>query len=832
VINQLRLKLIAAATLAGTAITIMNTSPPTAAAGFRRDGTRSHVSAPLVHSPPKNKLKSHHETVTPALAHVKNSGTEIVVLKPGGNLWEIGKEVERAHETDLPLGREVNAIINANQKPIDKAGGVDRLSAGLKVIVPIKSKPQPTQVHQTQPSGLKPETRRFVLEHGDSLYEIGKEVERDHETNLPLGREVKAIISANQKPINEAGGVNELPVGMVIEAPIDRNPPPPPVAHGQSQEQKLKTQQELEIQEFKTYFKERHGETWAGSPNAALKVGDTLLYEDSKTHEFKIGRVEHILGEGAERILVADNGVSAISHVIEIGDLPSISNQPKAPEQPKESAAAPPPSEAPPPSDRPVWAINIDPSSEPIPPPLEVLPKPQVDNSLISHNAAPVLTPTTIPNPPKAPSSSEVFKPIIDYSKTPPNMWEVVANGDVAVFRYVGYPGEGEKLLTPAEVVRDHNAGLPIGLFFEAGARDALGGYAEGVKDGAQALKDELALGVPKYVVTYFAADFDPSEKDLVTINEYLAGEESVFVKKGGYTDGEYGGYSAVTSALKSGRVKWVVQTYAWDRERGWVPGAQIRQYANHRIVAGTTVDLDKATTDAIARMWQPTKTPDQMIASATPSTTHSLTPPKAPTPSATPTPTPSNSQPVTTPNQIQSFIDNPSNIASNPTTPKSDTNAQVYKFFNSNGLTAFAAAGIAANANAESGSQPERLQGTPSGDKISINSLSNNQLNDPKIGYGAFQFTPPEKFLVWANAANLDPNSLITQCKYVLAGMNPNLIQELNAAPSAATAARIFERMYERPASLSDAGRRASIAKKLYTRMNSSASPFSALTP
>ena len=226
--NLLRRKLITATALAGTAITLMNSSPPTAAASVSRDGTRSSASAPLMHSTHKTKPEIHHKTSIIPPIHEQNMGTEIVVLKRGGSLWNIAKA------TGLPISPELHAIEKLNKREIAKAGGVDDLPAGLKIEVPIKINPEHLPVHKTQSNVPKPETRSFVLKKGESLWGIGEEVERDRETNLTIANEVESIIDTNQISIDKYGGVDHLPAGLEVIVPIDQNPSRLPAKYIQS----------------------------------------------------------------------------------------------------------------------------------------------------------------------------------------------------------------------------------------------------------------------------------------------------------------------------------------------------------------------------------------------------------------------------------------------------------------------------------------------------------------------------------------------------------------------------------------------------------------------
>lgn len=92
----------------------------------------------------------------------------------------------------------------------------------------------------------------------------------------------------------------------------------------------------------------------------------------------------------------------------------------------------------------------------------------------------------------------------------------------------------------------------------------------------------------------------------------------------------------------------------------------------------------------------------------------------------------------------------------------------KMFNYFVGKGLSAAQAAGILGNIQTESGFQPERLQGSPSGVVTPAESLSSGQENDGNVGWGIVQWSPSSKFIEQARKANKDPNDLAVQLDFL----------------------------------------------------------------
>lgn len=141
------------------------------------------------------------------------------------------------------------------------------------------------------------------------------------------------------------------------------------------------------------------------------------------------------------------------------------------------------------------------------------------------------------------------------------------------------------------------------------------------------------------------------------------------------------------------------------------------------------------------------------------------------------------------------------------PTPLPAQTNDQkVMDYFVGKGYSPAQAAGIVGNMYAESGVQPERLQGTASGVTTPAESIPSWKLHNRNTGWGLVQWTPAGKMVDQARAAGKDPNDLNTQLDFLAQQLGPGGSEQgagdaLRAATSASDAAVIFERKFERPA-------------------------------
>src|SRR5712691_2212513 len=184
---------------------------------------------------------------------------------------------------------------------------------------------------------------------------------------------------------------------------------------------------------------------------------------------------------------------------------------------------------------------------------------------------------------------------IIDYSTRRPPMAELKAAHVTAVGRYIGWdsvPGYASigKNLTVPEKNELHAAGIAIFLAFEYAADAALGGAAQGAKDGALATEQLRKLGIPAHAAVYFALDFDLSDyapqlpgtpanarAKLGPAAHYFDGIHS---SKPAYRVGVYGGYYAVRRLLDAGLAALGWQTIAWSGGQ-WDSRAALRQLAS-----------------------------------------------------------------------------------------------------------------------------------------------------------------------------------------------------------------------------------------------------------
>lgn len=181
-----------------------------------------------------------------------------------------------------------------------------------------------------------------------------------------------------------------------------------------------------------------------------------------------------------------------------------------------------------------------------------------------------------------------------DYTSSTPPYASLKKNGIRFVCRYLApnTPSYSWKRLKKAEVSAIKAAGMGLVTVWETSAGRALGGYAAGKADalGAQAHLKEL--GAPVGVAVYFAVDFDASEAQQRSINEYFRGVKDVL---GLSRVGAYGGYYPVKRLFDAGLITYGWQTYAWSGGQ-WEPRAQLRQYKNGQRIDGLSCDFDRAT--------------------------------------------------------------------------------------------------------------------------------------------------------------------------------------------------------------------------------------------
>ena len=138
-------------------------------------------------------------------------------------------------------------------------------------------------------------------------------------------------------------------------------------------------------------------------------------------------------------------------------------------------------------------------------------------------------------------------------------------------------------------------------------------------------------------------------------------------------------------------------------------------------------------------------------------------------------------------------------------------------------GLSPGGAAGVLGNARAESNNQPERLQGSADGTVTPAESLTQAQIHDSNVGWGLFQFTPASKFIDPCRAEGKNPNDPLVQIDFVIGQINGSylLTQLKNPDISPEDAAAIFEKLYERPATLADAPVREKFARGFFDQFS-----------
>ncbi|MEV4172454.1 DUF1906 domain-containing protein [Nonomuraea sp. NPDC049709] len=178
----------------------------------------------------------------------------------------------------------------------------------------------------------------------------------------------------------------------------------------------------------------------------------------------------------------------------------------------------------------------------------------------------------------------------IDYSWGRPRPSAIAAAGYSFVCRYLSWNTTG-KNLTRSEADALRAAGLDIVSNWEYTPSEALGGYAEGVRNATEAKRQALACGAPASRPIYFSVDFDATAGQQSTINAYFDGIASVI---GRGRTAAYGGYYAIDRLLDAGKITWAWQTYAWS-DGLWDSRAELRQVRNGITVDGADCDLNEA---------------------------------------------------------------------------------------------------------------------------------------------------------------------------------------------------------------------------------------------
>lgn len=181
----------------------------------------------------------------------------------------------------------------------------------------------------------------------------------------------------------------------------------------------------------------------------------------------------------------------------------------------------------------------------------------------------------------------------IDYSFGRPAISAVSSAGHAFVVRYLSVSGS-KKTLSRAEAQALSEAGLEIACVWQHygdWAHDVSCGRERGIEHAGLAQAGLRECGAPPGRPVYFAVDFDPSARQMVTVGEYLQGVASVI---GVERTGVYGGLGTIGYAFDRALVSFGWQTRAWSAGR-WDPRAQLRQVEVDATLDGVAVDLNTA---------------------------------------------------------------------------------------------------------------------------------------------------------------------------------------------------------------------------------------------
>lgn len=190
-------------------------------------------------------------------------------------------------------------------------------------------------------------------------------------------------------------------------------------------------------------------------------------------------------------------------------------------------------------------------------------------------------------------------------------VWFVAQGG-----RVIGvYCGEQSWKVPPASYVRAcHRAGAGVFWFWEDGARNALGGAAQGHIDGRKA-KQQMdaivaAVGYRPDTRTSIcpAIDFDTNKSQYPAIDAYCAAFKAEV--EPAYRFMDYGEAELLDHEAFVGNAQWGVGTYAWSGGIVSVHAA-MQQYLNGRTLHGASVDYDRIVNAAqLGAWWPPGHTP------------------------------------------------------------------------------------------------------------------------------------------------------------------------------------------------------------------------------
>jgi len=214
----------------------------------------------------------------------------------------------------------------------------------------------------------------------------------------------------------------------------------------------------------------------------------------------------------------------------------------------------------------------------------------------------------------------------VDFSWSRPTAEDLRAAGYSFVCRYLSWSTSG-KNLTPDEAAYWQANDFDIVSNWEYYAEAPKGGWAQGVEDATEALRQHQWCGGGEADPVYFSVDYDvpmstyahepwwqrlwrwllrlvahvrrgaigvlhgvPAE--YMPVADYMRGAASVM---GGVERvGAYGEYDVVRQLFNDGLIAYGWQTYAWSYG-WWEPRAQLRQVQNGITVGGEEVDRDEA---------------------------------------------------------------------------------------------------------------------------------------------------------------------------------------------------------------------------------------------
>ena len=182
----------------------------------------------------------------------------------------------------------------------------------------------------------------------------------------------------------------------------------------------------------------------------------------------------------------------------------------------------------------------------------------------------------------------------VDFAGGRPGAKAIKAAGFDFVVRYLtdGGPGLPGKLLLPAEMDDYKANNVAVCFMWETSADRAKAGRQAGFDDALKADNYLISIGLASQII-YFAVDFDATEVDQTSINEYLAGAGQYL---GIWRVGVYGGYWPISRAAEAGVVAWVEQTQAWSGDNLW-PSRNITQQIGQITINGIPCDVLEAHT-------------------------------------------------------------------------------------------------------------------------------------------------------------------------------------------------------------------------------------------